>query len=111
MAARQSSLVFQGYGHRFVKLNSSDAPIVYDISSNFKGEPESVTSDLETSRWCRDGVKACEYRIYRCLSFDIVCHQADRVALILSLVGKGGGTVKLSRPWLPVGLPAGCGFG
>ena len=72
---RFSYIIFQGYGHRSVKLNSLDAPIVYDIGSHFKGELKSVTSDLETSQWRKGGVKAYEYRVYRCLSSDIVRHR------------------------------------
>ena len=76
MASRQSSMavMFHGYGHRSMKLNNSDVPIVYDIGSHFKGEAKNATSDLETSRWRRDGINACEYRICICLSFDIVRH-------------------------------------
>ncbi len=61
MAALQSSVVIMlhGYGHKSVRLNSLDAPIIYDIGSHFKGEAKRVTFDFETSPWRKEGVKAC----------------------------------------------------
>jgi hypothetical protein len=32
-------MIFQRYGHKSVKPNNSDAPIVYDIGTCFKSEP------------------------------------------------------------------------
>ena len=40
MAARQLpvAIMLHKYGHESMKLNSSDAPIVYDMGPHFKGE-------------------------------------------------------------------------
>jgi hypothetical protein len=57
MAARQSSVAIMphGYGHKSVKPNSLDAPIVYDVILHFKGEPQKRAVNFESSPWRKEG--------------------------------------------------------